>query len=263
MSSNTTTEPSIRLYVLDAGLIECSDFSMFSPNAAPGTRQDMTVRSHLVVHPHGKLLWDAGIDDTIHALPDGKQILDPIVFKVPTTLQSQLDQIGIDPAEIDYLGLSHLHPDHVGNIDLFPNAKVVLQAAEYEAGFGPGAEELTLMPESYAGLNHDNVLMINGDHDLFGDGSVTLMALPGHTPGHQGLLVRLRGSGPILIASDLSYSASDYAAGAIRQGNVDLEQTREAIERAKTIEREQSASVWLPHDLAAQRDIRLAPAFYE
>jgi glyoxylase-like metal-dependent hydrolase (beta-lactamase superfamily II) len=98
---------------------------------------------------------------------------------------------------------------------------------------------------------------------VFGDGTVVLRSLPGHTPGHQGLLVDLRDSGPILLATDIAYSAQDYADAAIRASNVDLEQSRRSIETAKRIERELGATVWLHHDLEAQRDVRNAPGYYE
>jgi N-acyl homoserine lactone hydrolase len=252
----------VRLYVLDTGLIECADYAMFSPNAGPNVRQDLSVRSYVVVHPQGVLVWDTGIEDAIAGLPDGKQIIDPITFKVPRTMRSQLAEIGLEPGEADYLGLSHLHVDHVGNIDLFPEATVLLQEAEADAGFGPHAEELTLIPETYAALNRDKIRTVSGDCDLFGDGSVVLISLPGHTPGHQGLLVRLPQSGPILLATDITYSARDYADAAVRESNVDLEQSRESIDRAKQIEREQGATVWLHHDRERQREVREVPDHY-
>ena len=190
--------------------------------------------------------------------------MERIVFKVPKTMLSQLDEIGIDPGKVDYLGLSHLHIDHVGNLDLLPSATVLLQEAEYAAGFGPNPEELTLMPESYAALNGENVRTVEGDHDVFGDGTVVLTPLPGHTPGHQGLLLRLRDTGPILLAGDVSYSAKDYADGAVRTSNVDLAQSARSIEAAKGLERDVGAAVWLlHHDRDAQRDIFCAPYSYD
>jgi N-acyl homoserine lactone hydrolase len=91
----------VRLYVLDTGLIECADYAMFSPNAGPNVRQDLSVRSYVVVHPQGVLVWDTGIEDAIAGLPDGKQIIDPITFKVPRTMRSQLAEIGLEPGEAD------------------------------------------------------------------------------------------------------------------------------------------------------------------
>src|SRR4051794_18009538 len=256
--------PAVQLYVLDTGVIECSDYSMFSPNAPPGTYQEMSVRSYLVVHPEGTLLWDTGIDDAIAEIDEGRRIADQIVFRVPRTLRSQLDEIGLRPDELDYLGLSHLHVDHVGNVGMSTAATtVLLQRAEHEAGFGARPQEFTLIPETYSALEQDRIEIVDGERDLFGDGTVVLTPLPGHTPGHQGLLVRLPNSGPILLAGDVAYSARDYAEEAVRRGNVDLGESRRSIERAKRIEREAGATVWLHHDLDAQRAVRLVPEHYD
>jgi N-acyl homoserine lactone hydrolase len=255
----------VRLYVLDTGLIECADYAMFSPNAEPGEYQELTVRSYLVVHPKGTLLWDTGIDDEIAKRAQGQRIVDPIVFRVPRTLRSQLAGLGVAPGEVDFLGLSHLHVDHVGNVGLFPAATVLLQRAEYEAGYGPHPERLieALAPDTYAALNRDQIQTVDGDQDLFGDRTVVLKSLPGHTPGHQGLLVRLRDSGPILLAGDIAYSARDYAEEAVRQANVDLAKSRRSIAAAKQIERKLSATVWLHHDRDAQRAVHTAPRHYQ
>lgn len=255
----------VRLYVLDTGLIECADYAMFSPGAEPGTYQELTVRSYLIVHRDGTLLWDTGIDDEIATLANGRRIVDPVVFRVPRTLRSQLDEIGVTPGEVDYLGLSHLHVDHVGNVGLFPEASVLLQRAEYEAGYGPKAKQLieALAPDTYAALNRDRIQPVDGDRDLFGDGTVVLTALPGHTPGHQGLLVHLSTAGPILLAGDIAYCTQDYEDEAVRPANVDLEQSRRSIETAKRLERELGATVWLHHDLHAQRAVHTAPRHYQ
>jgi N-acyl homoserine lactone hydrolase len=251
-----------RLYVLDTGLIESADFAMWSPNARTGESREMSVRSYLIVHPKGTVFWDTGIDDAIAELAEGRRIADAIVFRVPKTLRGQLDEIGLRPGDVDYLGLSHLHVDHVGNVGLFPAARVLMQGAEYDAGYGPHPERFTLIPDTYAALKRNRIEIVDGDHDLFGDGTVVLMPLPGHTPGHQGMLVRLRETGPILLAADIAYTAQDYAEGAVREANVDLEQSRRSIERAKRIAREFGATVWLHHDLDAQRAVRTVPEHY-
>jgi glyoxylase-like metal-dependent hydrolase (beta-lactamase superfamily II) len=252
----------VELYVLDTGLIESSDFAIWSPSVQPGTCREMSVRSFLVVHPDGMLLWDTGIADAIAEQSAGEQVADTIVFRVPTTLRSQLEEIGQDPAGVDLIGLSHMHIDHVGNLDQFPAAKAVMQQAEYEAAYGPRAEELTYIPEAYAALDRERIETIVGERDVFGDRTVVMVPLPGHTPGHQGLLVTLRDAGPILLAGDIAYSAVDYARSAVRAGNVDLQASRDSIEKAKVLERDLGAKVWLHHDLEAQRQVRPAPASY-
>jgi N-acyl homoserine lactone hydrolase len=258
----TEKEAMVRVYVLDTGLIESSDYSIWSPNADAGEFREMSVRSYLIDHPRGTLLWDTGIDDAIAGLPRGRQIADGIVFRVDTTLGDQLGAIGIAPGDIDYVALSHMHVDHVGNVGLFPDAPVMLQRAEHDAAYGPDPERFTLIPEAYASLDHDRIDRVDGERDVFGDGAVVLTPLPGHTPGHQGLLVRLRDSGAILLAGDIAYSARDYAEEAVRRGNVDLDASRRSIQTAKRIERELGAAVWLHHDLEAQRSVQTAPRYY-
>ena len=258
--SQNDDRPALRLYVLDTGLIDMTDYAMFSPSAGEREPYLMPVRSYVVVHPQGTLVWDTGIEDAIHA--EGKrQIIEEIAFKVPKTMRSQLDEIGIDPASVTYLAFSHLHPDHVGNVGLFPQTTVLLQQDEADAAFGPDAEQLTYFPDAYAALERDNVRAVDGEHDVFGDGSVVLTPLPGHTPGHQGLLVTLPETGRVLLAGDVSYSAKDYAASAVRTQNVDLEASARSLEAAKRLERD-GVAVWLHHDAEAQRDVRTAPEFY-
>jgi N-acyl homoserine lactone hydrolase len=262
MHPREAARPDMRLYVLDTGLIECADYAMFSPNAGPGVHQDMSVRSYLVVHPEGVLLWDTGIADAIASRPDGERIMDTIVFRVPRTLSSQLAEIGYGPPDVDVLGLSHLHIDHVGNVDQFTHARVVMQQADYDAAYGPNPEQIEYFPETYAALDQEKIHTVVGEHDVFGDGTVVVKPLPGHTPGHQGLLLSLRESGPILLAADIAYSAQDYADAAVRDSNFDLDESRRSIEHAKQLERELGATVWLHHDLDAQRAVRNAPHYY-
>src|SRR5919201_6692556 len=223
----------VQLYVLDTGVIESSDYAMWSPSAAPGTYREMSVRSYLVVHPDGVLLWDTGIADAIASNPAGERIVDTVVFRVPVTLRSQMQAIDLDPAGIDLVAVSHMHIDHVGNLDQFPAAPVVMQQAQRDAAFGPDAEQLTYIPEAYAALDRGRIRPISGEHDVFGDQTVVLTPLPGHTPGHQGLLVTLPRSGRILLAGDIAYSAGDYAASAVRPLNVDLEASLRSLGKAK------------------------------
>ena len=252
----------LQLYVLDTGLIECSDYALFSPSAGQREHRSMSVRSYLVVHPDGVLLWDTGISDAIAAQPAGERVADAIRFCVPVTLRSQLAAIEQDVAGVELIGLSHMHIDHVGNLEQFPSASVVMQEAEYDAAYGPRAEQLTYIPESYAPLDRARIRTIVGEHDVFRDHTVVMTPLPGHTPGHQGLLVTLPQTGPILLAGDIAYSAADYAASAVRTLNVDLDASRRSIEAAKALERDLGARTWLHHDLEAQQVIGTAPNCY-
>src|SRR4051812_7217720 len=200
MGPDTSAQARIRLYVLDTGVIDSSDYSVWSPSVPAGTRYEMSVRSYLIAHPDGVLLWDTGIADAIATEPAGAKVADTVVFRVPTTLRSQLEAIEPDDRQVDLIGLSHMHIDHVGNLDQFSDADVVMQQAEHDAAYGPDAEQLTYIPEAYAALDRGRIRTIAGEHDVFGDGALVMTPLPGHTPGHQGLLVTLPETGPVLIA---------------------------------------------------------------
>ena len=261
IAPESRTSAAVRVYVLDTGLIECADYALYSPSAEPDTYQEMSVSSYLIAHPKGLMLWDTGIADSIAAKPDGERLNDTHVFRVPKTLRTQLEALGYAPADVQQIGMSHMHIDHVGNLDLFPDAAVIMQQAEYDAAYGPHAEELAYIPETYAVLDRSRIRTVVGEHDVFGDGTVVTLPLPGHTPGHQGLLLDLPETGRLLVAGDLSYSVADYAAGAVRKLNFDLGASRESIDAAKALEAT-GVKVWLHHDIDAQRDIRTAPHFY-
>lgn len=261
MAARPSTPPAVRVYVLDTGLIECADYALYSPSAEPDTYQAMSVRSYLIVHPEGLMLWDTGISDSIAAKPDGERLNDTHVFRVPVTLRSQLETIGYSPSDIQFVGLSHLHIDHVGNLDLLSEATAIMQQAEYDAAYGPDAEKLAYVPETYAALDRSKIRTVVREHDVFGDGTILTLPLPGHTPGHQGVLLDLPETGRLLLAADLSYTVADYAAGAVRRLNVDLVASRKSIATAKALEAT-GVKVWLHHDNDAQRHIRTAPHFY-
>ena len=262
MTDSPTESADVRLHVLDTGLIECEDFALFSPTSGPNVPKHLGVKSYLVVHPKGTLLWDTGIEDSVAQLPEGRPMGPGVVFKVPRTLRSQFDELGLDPSHIDYLAISHLHVDHLGNIELFRDATVLLQQAEFDAGYGPDAVKLRLVPETYAALDRDRIVTVDDEHDVFGDGTVIITALPGHTPGHSGLIVKLRETGPVLLAADLSYSRRDFEAVQVRPTNFDVEASRNSVLKAQRIERELGAKAWLHHDPDCRDGQRTVPAFY-
>src|SRR5262249_8417274 len=143
------------------------------------------------------LVWDAGLDDALAGRPEPLVVDDHAVFRVTDSVADQLAEAGHLPGSIDFLALSHFHPDHVGNVSLFTNATLLSQYDEHEAAFGPNAASSHSDPAGYAGLAGNKVTLLDGDHDVFGDGSVLVKRLPGHTVGNQSLLVRLPGSGTV------------------------------------------------------------------
>jgi N-acyl homoserine lactone hydrolase len=183
-----------RLYILNCGEGVVGDISRFSPGVNVGKSMDFVDSCYLIKHAQGWLLWDTGVADAIAAMPEGQRPADPRgpLWRRPKTLAAQLDQLGVKPSDIKYVAVSHSHPDHIGNMTLFPQSMLLVQKAEYEgpSPLGPGFKP-----------DHP-VTKLEGDHDVFGDRSVMIISTPGHTPGHQSLLVKLPKTGAVLLSGD-------------------------------------------------------------
>jgi glyoxylase-like metal-dependent hydrolase (beta-lactamase superfamily II) len=165
------------------------------------------VPSYLVEHAKGKVVFDSGLHVETRSDPGGRLGYKAKLFKVELPpgedLAARLGAIGIDTREIRFLVNSHLHFDHVGGNALLPNATLVVQRLEWDAGHDERlAQANGYDPRDYD-LGHD-VLAIDGEHDLFGDGSIVCLPTHGHTPGHQSLMVRLP-TGAVVLTADACY----------------------------------------------------------
>jgi glyoxylase-like metal-dependent hydrolase (beta-lactamase superfamily II) len=170
---------------------------------------DARVRSplpfYVIEHPtKGVALFDCGLhegmlspDERYRGLLAEQDML--VQFAPEETPKARLEALDIDPDKVRWVVLSHLHFDHAGGLHRFPNATVVVQRREWEAGADAETARRYGLPRMYFQLGHE-VKQIDGEHDLFGDGSVTCLPSYGHTPGHQSLRVRSEDSDHILTA---------------------------------------------------------------
>jgi glyoxylase-like metal-dependent hydrolase (beta-lactamase superfamily II) len=176
------------------------------------------------------------------------------VWRRPRTLISQLAEVGVTPADIGYVAISHTHPDHVGNVELFPKATLLIQKAEYEWTFKSGNSRIA--------PNHP-VDKLEGDRDVFGDGTVTIISAPGHTPGHQVLLVQLPKTGWIILSGDAVHFKDNWDNRRVPSMNVDKEQTLASLQRIADLLEQHHAQLWINHDKIQSDQQRHAPAYYE
>ncbi len=171
-----------RLYVLYCGEAQIPDISPWAPGTAPGTPMLFSDNCYLIKHAKDYMLWDSGLTDSLVDKPDGMQGPRGMIMRRKETLAAQLAQIGVAPADIKYLAFSHTHSDHVGNASMFTAATLYIQQAEYDAAFGPEATtRYGFAPALYEKIRANPVIKLNGDYDVFGDGSVKILSTPGHT----------------------------------------------------------------------------------
>ncbi len=252
-----------RLYALDCGSIEALDVSVFHPGIDQGKRKLLTNSCYLIVHPKGTLLWDAGLPDALVKIPEGVIKFEVFRFKVNHPLAPQLIEIGHPPATIQYLGISHLHGDHVGNVNLLPQAMLLMQQEEYAAGFGAEPGKYGFDPSGYASLRNNPVKQLQGDYDVFGDGTVVIKRTLGHTPGHQALFVKLRNNGNILLSGDFVHFTDNWQHQRVPAFNFDKEQSVKTMQEMAQFIKDNQAKLWIQHDLEQNAGIKHAPFFYD
>ncbi len=221
-----------------------------------GVPIDFSDNCYLIRHSsEGYLLWDTGITDRLAALPQGQPV-PPLkqVWYRRQPLIAALAAIGVKPADIHYVAISHLHPDHVGNVDAFPDATLIMQKREWDAAMA--APQKPFSPEHKTEL-------LDGDKDLFGDGSMTVLSTPGHTLGHQSLLVHLSKTGYVLLTGDAAHFQSNWDNRRVPGFNADREKTLASMDKLARIAAEKHAQVWINHDRPSSDARRHAPEFYE
>ncbi len=245
-----------RLYILNCGEGVAGDISRWSPGIDVGKSMDFADNCYLIHHAQGWLLWDTGIADAIAAMPGGQAPADPraIHWRRPKTLASQLDQLGVKPTDIKFVAVSHTNPDHIGNVELFPQAMLLVQKAEYE---WPGPNGTPRFKPEHP------VTKLSGDYDIFGDGSITILSTPGHTPGHQSLLVKLPKTGAILLSGDAAHFMSNWENRRVPSLNFDKAATLASMQRIADVLAQEHAQLWINHDKGQRDSLKMSPDYYD
>lgn len=244
------------LYILNCGEGVAGDISRWSPGVNEGKSMDFVDNCYLIKHPQGWLLWDTGVSDAVAAMPNGLAPSDPksVHWHRSKTLAAQLDQLGLKPSDIKSVAISHTHPDHVGNVELFPAAMLYVQKAEYE---WPGANNTPRFKPEHP------VTKLDGDRDLFGDGSVVILSTPGHTPGHQSLLVKLPKTGAIVLSGDAAHFKDNWDNRRVPSINFDKDKTLASMQKISDTLTKEKAQLWINHDKAQRDTLKMAPEFYD
>lgn len=257
-----------RLYRLDCGHSLANDESVWTPGKNAGRSIEFSSTCWLIKHGAQWLLWDTGVPESTLNDPRGWSTLPKlIVYHLDKSLTSQLAEIGLKPGDITYVVVSHTHGDHIGNVDLFPEATVLIQRAEYNwihSGNGPNDNVNQLMALARKLIGTPKKLqLLDGDTDVFGDGSVVLISTPGHTPGSQSLLVHLKKSGFIILSGDVAHSAENLRDDVVPTLNTDRAASIASMQNIKRLIATYKATIFINHDKKQTDTLKLLPAFYD
>ena len=262
---------SVRLYVFDCGMLTISTEGVTRYHVTPGEvgESRMPVPCFLVAHPKGTLMWDVGVipDATVEkqAASGGARydVNSTAAALVKRTLKGQLAEIGYSPSDITYVSISHAHKDHSANLNQFASSTWLVRPAEREFMFKPGNERVE--PMFYRDLEHSKSISLDKDeYDVFGDGTVVMKAAPGHTPGHQVLILRLASTGRIMLGGDLYHYPPERS---LRRQPPDNEfNVQQSAASRATIEEylaKTKTTIWIEHDFATIEKLKKSPAYYE
>ena len=250
-----------RMYVLYCGELKVPDIAPWTNGAHAGEPRTFSDNCYLIQHANGWMLWDSGLSDALLDKPaSGPRGMQMSRSK---TLAGQLAELGVSFDQIKFLAFSHSHQDHIGNANLFSHATVYLQSTEYAAMFGATPEKFGFAPATYQNLKVNTIKQIDGDYDVFGDGSVEILSTPGHTPGHQSLLVHLPHTGALILSGDVAHFQENFDLRRVPAFNYNIDQSKQSMDKLAAVMQKEHAQLWINHDAQQNASIRHAPEFYD
>jgi N-acyl homoserine lactone hydrolase len=253
----------LRVYVLGCGTMKERDGVAYGLSREQVAPRDLSDPCALIVHPRGTLLWETGLNEAVNAVLAGA----PAAAvggprpgdRVDKPLTKQLAEIGYMPSDITYLALSHSHWDHTGNANSFPGSTWLVQKLERDMMF---AEKPLSNQSDFDGLRNSKTQLLEGDHDVFGDGSVMLLFTPGHTPGHQSLFINLPKTGAVILSGDLYHFSEELTLKPTPKGR-NAEQTAASMAKIQALIAKTGAQLWIQHDSPSFAKLKKSPAYYD
>jgi N-acyl homoserine lactone hydrolase len=248
----------VKLWRLDCGTVQVNNLDLFSDTFGyVGEKRKLTDSCYLIRHGADYLIWDTGLPAALKGAPLSNDA--PLSPTLTQTLSEQLAVLKVDPKEISIVGISHYHFDHVGQAATFPEAKLLIGKADFDAlktePVPFGADPSLLAHWLKDGAPSEQV---TGDKDIYGDGSVTMLSMPGHTPGSYALLVRLAKKGPVLLSGDVVHFEEQFKANGVPGFNTNRADSLASMERLQKMAQALKATLVVQHDA---NDIAKLPAF--
>lgn len=250
----------IKLYTFSGGTVQVNNLEIFSQDT---TYHDQTKEFsdafYVIQHPKGNLVWDAGLPEGLVGLPEPFTSADGnFTVSRKDSVVNQLKTIGLSPADIKYIALSHTHFDHTGTANVFKASTWLVQETEYDYI----TSEESKKTDIYAAIKDLTIVeKLQGDYDVFGDGTVIIKSMPGHTIGHQVLFLDLPENGPTLLSGDLYHLYENRTHKRVPSFNYDVDQTKASMEAFETFAKEKGAKVYLQHQKEDFNKMPKAPEY--
>jgi N-acyl homoserine lactone hydrolase len=254
-----------KLYVFDCGRIRLASVEAFNLKETDTDVREVSAPCYVVDHPKGQLLWDAGLPSELATVEGWVTRPDGLSNTLSETLASQMARMGLgfDMGSLEYVAFSHIHWDHVGASNDIESGTWLVQQGDYDAAHAEGNMSVpAVQAELLTSIKMRPTQVLNGDHDVFGDGTVRIIAAEGHTPGHQVLFVDLQDAGPVVLSGDLYHFQFSRANRVVPLFNVDAEQTLRSMDKVEALVAETGADFWLQHDASLFDSQQKAPGFY-
>lgn len=258
LAKEEAQQPKVSLTRLDCGTVRVNELNAFSDTMAyPGQRKDLSVGCYLIRHGDQLMLWDTGLPTAVKGAELNRT--DTMSASMTRSLVEQLGEMGIKAGDIDIVGISHFHFDHSGQLPDFPASKLVIGQHDWDMlNRADRPKQINATPFTHWMSGGGTVDPASGDKDIFGDGRVVMVDMPGHTPGHHALLVRLTGLGPVLLSGDQAHFQENYDSEGVPTFNTDRADTLASFHRFKALAKNLGATVIIQHEPA---DVKKLPPF--
>jgi glyoxylase-like metal-dependent hydrolase (beta-lactamase superfamily II) len=253
----------MKLQFISAGRLRLKK-SIYDRSADRSETFEAPVSSALIRHKQGNVLFDTGCHPSVVEHGEERwgslmKVMTP-VMGAQDTLLPNLACVGINPDDIDVVVNSHFHPDHCGCNEFFRKATIIAHTKEIEAAKAPGAETAGYLRADWDhGQKADAV---DGERDLFGDGKLVLIPLPGHTPGTLGASVNLDRDGSFLLVSDAVSLRANLDADTVPRNTWNAEALLKSFAEIRRVEKS-GATIVCGHDDAQWKGLRKGAEAYE
>ncbi len=243
----------ISLHAFECGQMVHSDLGRFSDTFRfQGEKREAIAGCYVVRHPKGVLLWDAGLTPDLIGATGGAPGM-----ALKQSIPDRLKALDLTPAQVTHVGISHYHADHTGGAKDFPAAELLIGKGDWDAVKAMKPEDRPAAQLAPWLTGGGKATPIAADKDVFGDGSVMMLTMPGHTPGHSALLVKLA-SGYVLLSGDQYHFRENREVRGVPTFNTNRADTLASHDRFEEIARNLKARVIIQHD---PRDMAQLPVF--